>query len=63
MHRDKHNRGKFLMRFKVPENAKMDTLMKNGILTVTASQKVFEKPDIKVIVMMGFPFKEDENFG
>ena len=51
------------MRFNVLENAKRDTLMKNGILTVTASQKVFEKPNIKVIVIMGFPFKKDENLG
>ena len=36
------------MRFKVLVKAKMDTLMENGILAITASKEVPKKPDIKV---------------
>ncbi|KAH6771475.1 HSP20-like chaperones superfamily protein [Perilla frutescens var. hirtella] len=45
--------GKFLRRFSLPENARLDRMkvaMENGVLTVTVPTKgVNEKPEVKVV--------------
>ncbi|RYR26234.1 hypothetical protein Ahy_B02g060438 isoform B [Arachis hypogaea] len=44
--------GKFMRRFRFPENAKMDqvkTSMENGVLTVTVAEAEVKKPDVKSI--------------
>ncbi|KAK7849151.1 18.1 kda class i heat shock protein [Quercus suber] len=44
--------GKFLRRFRLPENAKMDQIkaaMENGVLTVTVPKVEAKKPDVKAI--------------
>ena len=44
--------GKFLRRFRLPENAKMDEVkaaMDNGVLTVTVPKEVVKKPEVKAI--------------
>lgn len=55
-HRVERCRGKFLRRFKLPENAKADGVkasMKNGVLTVTVPKQEVKKPDKKVIQIEG----------
>ncbi|KAL2554730.1 17.6 kDa class I heat shock protein 3 [Forsythia ovata] len=51
-HRIERARGKFLRRFYLPENAKMDEVkaaMENGVLTVTVPKQEVKKPQLKTI--------------
>ncbi|CAL0331830.1 unnamed protein product [Lupinus luteus] len=55
-HRVERSSGKFLRRFRLPENAKMDEVkacMENGVLTVTVPKEEIKKPDIKAIEISG----------
>ncbi|RYR39217.1 hypothetical protein Ahy_A09g044710 isoform A [Arachis hypogaea] len=48
--------GKFMRRFRLPENAKMDEVkasMENGVLTVTVPKAEVKKPDVKSIQITG----------
>ncbi|KAJ6859080.1 hypothetical protein NC652_041395 [Populus alba x Populus x berolinensis] len=48
--------GKFLRRFRLPENAKVDQVkasMENGVLTVTVPKEEVKKPDVKAIKISG----------
>nr|XP_025631625.1 17.7 kDa class I heat shock protein-like [Arachis hypogaea] len=48
--------GKFMRRFRLPENAKMNqvkTSMENGVLTVTVPKAEVKKPDVKSIQIIG----------
>ncbi|KAJ4826267.1 hypothetical protein Tsubulata_018663 [Turnera subulata] len=51
-HRVERCRGKFLRRFRLPENAKTDQVkasMENGVLVVTIPKQEVKKPEKKVI--------------
>ncbi|KAK4386266.1 class I heat shock protein [Sesamum angolense] len=53
-HRVERSRGKFLRRFRLPENVKLDEVkaaMENGVLTVTVPKEKEEmkKPEVKAI--------------
>ncbi|XXG61741.1 hypothetical protein AAC387_Pa05g0277 [Persea americana] len=51
-HRVERSSGKFLRRFRLPENAKVDEVkaaMENGVLTVTVPKEQVKMPDVKVI--------------
>ncbi|KAM5556562.1 17.8 kDa class I heat shock protein [Rosa sericea] len=51
-HRVERSSGKFLRRFRLPENAKVEQVkaeMENGVLTVTVPKVKVKKPDVKVI--------------
>ncbi|KAL0452784.1 UNVERIFIED_CONTAM: class I heat shock protein [Sesamum latifolium] len=53
-HRVERSSGKFLRRFRLPENAKLDQVkaaMENGVLTVTVPKEV--KPEVKAIDVSG----------
>ncbi|PIA37389.1 hypothetical protein AQUCO_03000169v1 [Aquilegia coerulea] len=55
-HRVERSSGKFLRRFRLPENAKVDEVkaaMENGVLTVTVPKQEVKKPDIKSIEISG----------
>ncbi|OVA09456.1 Alpha crystallin/Hsp20 domain [Macleaya cordata] len=56
-HRVERSSGKFLRRFKLPENAKVDEVkasMENGVLTVTVPKvEVNKKPEVKAIEISG----------
>ncbi|XP_040992170.1 18.1 kDa class I heat shock protein-like [Juglans microcarpa x Juglans regia] len=55
-HRVERSSGKFLRRFRLPENAKMDQVkaaMENGVLTVTVPKAEVKKPDVKAIEISG----------
>ncbi|KAF3441881.1 hypothetical protein FNV43_RR15796 [Rhamnella rubrinervis] len=55
-HRIERSSGKFLRRFRLPENAKMDQVkaaMENGVLTVTVPKEEEKKPDTKAIEISG----------
>ncbi|CAL5334074.1 hypothetical protein CsSME_00016252 [Camellia sinensis var. sinensis] len=55
-HRMERSSGKFLRRFRLPENAKMDGVkasMENGVLTVTVPKDEVKKPDVKAIEISG----------
>ncbi|TXG61842.1 hypothetical protein EZV62_013205 [Acer yangbiense] len=55
-HRVERSSGKFLRRFRLPENVKMDqikALMENGVLTVTVPKQEAKKPDVKAIEISG----------
>ncbi|KAJ6892068.1 hypothetical protein NC651_025303 [Populus alba x Populus x berolinensis] len=48
--------GKFLRRFRLPENAKLDQVkanMENGVLTVTVPKEEVKKPDVKAVEITG----------
>ncbi|KAI5386627.1 hypothetical protein KIW84_072960, partial [Lathyrus oleraceus] len=65
-HRVERSSGKFLRRFRLPENAKMDQVkasMENGVLTVTVPKEEIKKPDVKVLQISGERSveKEDKN--
>ncbi|GAA0151863.1 hypothetical protein Leryth_013299 [Lithospermum erythrorhizon] len=55
-HRLERSSGKFLRRFRLPENAKMGEIkanMENGVLTVTVPKEEVKKPDVKSIEISG----------
>ncbi|GLU11374.1 hypothetical protein SLE2022_281270 [Rubroshorea leprosula] len=55
-HRVERCRGKFLRRFRLPENAKTDEIkasMENGVLKVTIPKQEVRKPEKKVIQIEG----------
>ncbi|KAF3336626.1 class I heat shock protein-like protein [Carex littledalei] len=55
-HRVERSSGKFLRRFRLPENAKMGQIkaaMENGVLTVTVPKEEVKKPDVKSIEISG----------
>lgn len=55
-HRVERSRGKFMRRFRLPENAKIDEVkacMENGVLTVTIPKQEVKKPEVKPIEITG----------
>ncbi|KAL8119726.1 17.8 kDa class I heat shock protein-like [Apium graveolens] len=55
-HRVERSSGKFLRRFRLPENAKMEEVkacMENGVLTVTVPKAEQKKPEVKAIDISG----------
>ncbi|GLT43807.1 hypothetical protein SLA2020_177380 [Shorea laevis] len=55
-HRVERSSGKFLRRFSLPENAKMDQVrasMENGVLTVTVPKEEEKTPEVKAIEVSG----------
>ena len=55
-HRVERSSGKFLRRFRLPENAKVDQVkaaMENGVLTVTVPKEEVKKPDVKSVEISG----------
>ncbi|XP_076907751.1 18.2 kDa class I heat shock protein-like [Bidens hawaiensis] len=51
-HRVERSSGKFLRRFRLPENAKVEEVkakMENGVLTVTVPKHEVKKPEVKAI--------------
>ncbi|KAB2073767.1 hypothetical protein E1A91_A07G108900v1 [Gossypium mustelinum] len=55
-HRVERSSGKFLRRFRLPENAKMEQVkasMENGLLTVTVPKVEDKKPEVKAIEISG----------
>ncbi|XP_007016258.2 PREDICTED: 17.3 kDa class I heat shock protein [Theobroma cacao] len=55
-HRVERSSGKFMRRFRLPENVKMDQVkasMENGVLTVTIPKEEVKKPDVKAIEISG----------
>ncbi|KAG5064354.1 class I heat shock protein [Glycine max] len=55
-HRIERSTGKFMRRFRLPENAKMDQVkaaMENGVLTVTVPKEEQKKPQVKSIQISG----------
>ncbi|KAM4083260.1 hypothetical protein ACJW30_08G042800 [Castanea mollissima] len=55
-HRVERSSGKFLRRFRLPQNAKMDEVkasMENGVLTVTVPKVEEKKPEVKPIEISG----------
>lgn len=55
-HRVERSSGKFLRRFRLPENAKVEQVkaaMENGVLTVTVPKEEVKKPDVKAIDISG----------
>ncbi|GMP23231.1 hypothetical protein CsSME_00000908 [Camellia sinensis var. sinensis] len=48
--------GKFLRRFRLPKNAKVDqfmAMMENGVLTVTVPKEEVKKPEVKSVQIYG----------
>ncbi|XP_064937964.1 17.3 kDa class I heat shock protein-like [Musa acuminata AAA Group] len=55
-HRVERSSGKFLWRFRLPENAKVEQVnaaMENCVLTVTVPKEGVKKPDVKSIEISG----------
>ncbi|KAI3429062.1 SHSP domain-containing protein [Psidium guajava] len=55
-HRVERSGGKFMRRFRLPENAKMDQVkaaMENGVLTITVPKVEEKKPEVKAIDISG----------
>ncbi|KAK3231011.1 hypothetical protein Dsin_002892 [Dipteronia sinensis] len=55
-HRVERSIGKFLRKFRLPENARVDQIkacMENGVLTVTVPKMEEKKPEIKAIDIAG----------
>ncbi|WOL13384.1 18.1 kDa class I heat shock protein-like [Canna indica] len=55
-HRVERSSGKFLRRFRLPENTKVDQVkatMENGVLTVTVPKEEMKKPKVKSIEISG----------
>jgi HSP20 family protein len=55
-HRVERSSGRFLRRFRLPENAKTEQIraaMENGVLTVTVPKEDVKKPEVKSIQISG----------
>ena len=55
-HRVERSSGKFMRRFRLPENARVDQVkasMENGVLTVTVPKEEVKKPDVKSVEISG----------
>ncbi|XP_055801175.1 17.8 kDa class I heat shock protein-like [Solanum dulcamara] len=55
-HRMERSSGKFVRRFRLPENVKMGEIkaaMENGVLTVTVPKEEEKKPEVKAIDISG----------
>ena len=55
-HRVERSSGKFLRKFRLPENAKVDQVkagMENGVLTVTVPKEEVKKAEVKAIDISG----------
>ncbi|XP_027345809.1 18.5 kDa class I heat shock protein-like [Abrus precatorius] len=55
-HRMERSCGKFLRKFRLPENARVDQVkasMENGVLTVTVPKTEVKKPDVKAVEISG----------
>ncbi|GJN08344.1 hypothetical protein PR202_ga26254 [Eleusine coracana subsp. coracana] len=55
-HKVERSSGKFLRRFRLPENAKTEQIkasMENGVLTVTVPKEEVKKPEVKSIQISG----------
>ncbi|XP_038709834.1 17.5 kDa class I heat shock protein-like [Tripterygium wilfordii] len=55
-HRVERSSGKFMRKFRLPENAKLEGVkasMENGVLTVTVPKEEVKKPDVKTIEISG----------
>jgi len=55
-HRVERCPGKFMRRFRLPENAKIDQVkagMENGVLTVTVPKEEEKKPEVKSVQISG----------
>ncbi|XP_039159795.1 18.1 kDa class I heat shock protein-like [Eucalyptus grandis] len=55
-HRVERSSGKFMRRFRLPENARMDQVkasMENGVLTITVPKVEEKKPEVKAIEISG----------
>ncbi|XP_075502659.1 17.8 kDa class I heat shock protein-like [Primulina tabacum] len=55
-HRVERSGGKFLRRFRLPENAKVGEIkaaMEDGVLTVTVPKKEAKKPEVKAVDISG----------
>ncbi|XP_051214677.1 17.9 kDa class I heat shock protein-like [Lolium perenne] len=55
-HRVERSSGKFMRRFRLPDNAKVEQVkaaMENGVLTVTVPKEEAKKPDVKSIQISG----------
>ncbi|KAJ6386198.1 hypothetical protein OIU77_029214 [Salix suchowensis] len=55
-HHVERSGGRFLRRFRLPANAKMDQVkasMENGVLTVTVPKEEVNKPEVKAIEISG----------
>ncbi|XP_078174777.1 16.9 kDa class I heat shock protein 2-like isoform X2 [Carex rostrata] len=55
-HHVERSSGKFMRRFRLPENAKVDQVkaaMENGVLTVTVPKEAVKKPEAKAIEISG----------
>lgn len=55
-HRVERSCGKFMRRFRLPENAKIEQVrasMENGVLTVTVPKEEVKKPEVKAIDISG----------
>ncbi|ESW09740.1 hypothetical protein PHAVU_009G152500 [Phaseolus vulgaris] len=55
-HRVERSSGKFLRKFRLPQNAKVDQVkasIENGVLTVTIPKEEVNKPDVKAVQISG----------